>query len=166
MPKANLLNSAVLVVGGGGLGSRALLYLTACGVDATDNSPSRYVISDCCAVLGKVLKPVVESDNLIGVRLAKSRVGIERAHGKESSRVRIFQRGRCPELPLYLRMDILEGVVAYHSQQLKKSKAFLNIVKIHTLIASYRLMLLLICDMAGSGGFGFYVSSSLSDIVD
>ncbi|XP_074348051.1 uncharacterized protein LOC141686857 [Apium graveolens] len=67
--------------------------------------------------------------SLAGVRLAKSRVGIERAHGKESSRVRIFQRGRCPELPLYLRMDILEGVVAYHSQQLKKSKAFLNIVK-------------------------------------
>lgn len=63
--------------------------------------------------------------SLAGVRLAKARVGIERAHGKESSRVRILQGGRCPELPLYLRMDLLEGVVAYHSGQLQKSKAFL-----------------------------------------
>ncbi|KAL8136061.1 uncharacterized protein LOC141713625 [Apium graveolens] len=64
--------------------------------------------------------------SLAGVRLAKARVGIERAHGKESSRVRILQGGRCPELPLYLRMDLLEGVVAYHSGQLQKSKAFLS----------------------------------------
>ncbi|KAL8147917.1 hypothetical protein AgCh_005297 [Apium graveolens] len=64
--------------------------------------------------------------SLEGVRLAKSRVGIERAHGKQSSRVRILQGGRCPELPLYLRMDLPEGVVAYHSEQLQKSKAFLR----------------------------------------
>uniref|UniRef100_A0A162A9Z6 UBA domain-containing protein n=1 Tax=Daucus carota subsp. sativus TaxID=79200 RepID=A0A162A9Z6_DAUCS len=63
--------------------------------------------------------------SLAGVRLAKARVGIERSHGKESSRVRILQGGRCPELPLYLRMDLLEGVVAYHSGQLQKSKDFL-----------------------------------------
>ncbi|KAJ4828485.1 Molybdenum cofactor synthesis protein 3 [Turnera subulata] len=121
----NLLKSSVLVVGAGGLGSPALLYLAACGVgrlgivdhdvvelnnmhrqvihteafigqpkvksaaaacrsinstikvvehqealrtsnaleilsqydlvvDATDNAPSRYMISDCCVVLGKV----------------------------------------------------------------------------------------------------------------
>lgn len=30
--QANLLNSSVLVVGAGGLGSPALLYLAACGV--------------------------------------------------------------------------------------------------------------------------------------
>ncbi|XVF77375.1 hypothetical protein PTKIN_Ptkin14bG0038000 [Pterospermum kingtungense] len=124
--QANLLKSSVLVVGAGGLGSPALLYLAACGVgrlgivdhdvvelnnmhrqvihteayigqpkvksaaaacrainstiqiveheealrtsnaleilsqydviiDATDNAPSRYMISDCCVVLGKPL---------------------------------------------------------------------------------------------------------------
>ncbi|OIW04241.1 hypothetical protein TanjilG_00801 [Lupinus angustifolius] len=122
----NLLNSSILVVGAGGLGSPALLYLAACGVgrlgivdhdivelnnmhrqiihtetyigkpkvksaasacrsvnssirvvehqealrtsnaleifskydiivDATDNAPTRYMISDCCVVLGKPL---------------------------------------------------------------------------------------------------------------
>lgn len=124
--QANLLKSSVLVVGAGGLGSPALMYLAACGVgrlgivdhdvvelnnlhrqiihseayigrakvesaaaacrsinstiqivehkealrasnaldilskydivvDATDNAPSRYMISDCCVVLGKPL---------------------------------------------------------------------------------------------------------------
>ncbi|KAG6634654.1 hypothetical protein I3843_12G131500 [Carya illinoinensis] len=124
--QSNLLKSSVLVVGAGGLGSPALLYLAACGVgrlgivdhdvvelnnmhrqiihteafigqpkvksaaaacrsvnstvqivehhealrtsnalgifskydvivDATDNAPSRYMISDCCVVLGKPL---------------------------------------------------------------------------------------------------------------
>ncbi|GMY31154.1 adenylyltransferase and sulfurtransferase MOCS3 [Fagus crenata] len=124
--QSNLLNSSILVVGAGGLGSPALLYLAACGVgrlgivdhdvvelnnmhrqvihtegfigqpkvksaattcrsinstvqivehhealrisnalqifgqydvivDATDNAPSRYMISDCCVLLGKSL---------------------------------------------------------------------------------------------------------------
>lgn len=35
-----------------------------------------------------------------GVRLAKAREGIERAHGKESTRLRILQGGRYPELAL------------------------------------------------------------------
>lgn len=38
--------------------------------------------------------------SLAGVRLAKARAGIERSHGKESSRVRMLQGGRCPELAL------------------------------------------------------------------
>ncbi|KAL7217902.1 hypothetical protein ACSBR2_011183 [Camellia fascicularis] len=124
--QSNLLKTSILVVGAGGLGSPALLYLAACGVgrlgivdhdvvelnnlhrqiihtevyigqskvesaaaacrsinstiqivehkealrtsnaleilskydiviDATDNAPSRYLISDCCVVLGKPL---------------------------------------------------------------------------------------------------------------
>lgn len=35
-----------------------------------------------------------------GIRLAKAREGIERAHGKDSSRVRLLQAGRFPELAL------------------------------------------------------------------
>ncbi|KAI3443916.1 hypothetical protein Pfo_000581 [Paulownia fortunei] len=60
--------------------------------------------------------------SVAGIRLAKSREGIERAHGKESTRLRILQGGRHPELALHLRMELLEGVVAYHSGQLQKSK--------------------------------------------
>ncbi|CAN0900986.1 Adenylyltransferase and sulfurtransferase MOCS3 [Linum grandiflorum] len=99
--QSNLVKSSILVVGAGGLGAPALLYLAASGVgrlgivdhdivelnnmhrqvihtegfigqpkvksaasacrsydivvDATDNAPSRYMISDCCVVLGKPL---------------------------------------------------------------------------------------------------------------
>ncbi|KAK6156555.1 hypothetical protein DH2020_010803 [Rehmannia glutinosa] len=60
--------------------------------------------------------------SVAGIRLAKAREGIERAHGKESTRLRILQGGRYPELALHLRMELLEGVVAYHSGQLQKSK--------------------------------------------
>ncbi|KAL2479526.1 ubiquitin-associated (UBA)/TS-N domain-containing protein [Abeliophyllum distichum] len=60
--------------------------------------------------------------SVAGIRLAKAREGIERAHGKESSRMRVLQGGRYPELALYLRLQLLEGVVAYHSGQLQKSK--------------------------------------------
>ncbi|KAL8488452.1 hypothetical protein ACS0TY_024196 [Phlomoides rotata] len=60
--------------------------------------------------------------SVAGIRLAKAREGIERAHGKESSRLRVLQGGRYPELALYLRIELLEGVVAYHSGQLQKSK--------------------------------------------
>ncbi|KAG8372661.1 hypothetical protein BUALT_Bualt12G0089800 [Buddleja alternifolia] len=60
--------------------------------------------------------------SVAGIRLSKAREGIERAHGKESSRMRILQGNRYPELALHLRMELLEGVVAYHSGQLQKSK--------------------------------------------
>ncbi|KZV54957.1 hypothetical protein F511_37847 [Dorcoceras hygrometricum] len=64
--------------------------------------------------------------SVAGIRLAKAREGIERSHGKESARLRILQGGRFPELALHLRMELLEGVVAYHSGQLQRSKEFLT----------------------------------------
>ncbi|KAM7477226.1 hypothetical protein LguiB_024469 [Lonicera macranthoides] len=61
-----------------------------------------------------------------GKRLAKAREGILRTHGKESSRVRQLQGGLQPELALHLRLELLEGVAAYHSGQLEKSRSALT----------------------------------------
>ncbi|XP_043702270.1 NEDD8 ultimate buster 1 [Telopea speciosissima] len=64
--------------------------------------------------------------SMAGVRLAKAREGLERAHGKDSSRVRLLQQGYHPEIALYLRLELLEGVVAYHSNQFEKSRKALT----------------------------------------
>ncbi|THG02320.1 hypothetical protein TEA_021162 [Camellia sinensis var. sinensis] len=61
-----------------------------------------------------------------GMRLSKAKEGIERAHGKESSRLRLLQGARHPEIALHLRMELLEGVVAYHSGQFEKSRQALT----------------------------------------
>uniref|UniRef100_A0A6N2NF44 UBA domain-containing protein n=1 Tax=Salix viminalis TaxID=40686 RepID=A0A6N2NF44_SALVM len=60
-----------------------------------------------------------------GLHLKNAREGLERAHGKDSSRFRLLQAGRTSELALYLRLELLEGVVAYHSGQFDKSRKFL-----------------------------------------
>ncbi|CAA3021610.1 NEDD8 ultimate buster 1 [Olea europaea subsp. europaea] len=64
--------------------------------------------------------------SVAGIRLAKTREGIEHAHGKESSRMRALQGGRYLELAPYLRLQLLEGVIAYHNGQLQKSKEALT----------------------------------------
>ncbi|RAL37305.1 hypothetical protein DM860_004227 [Cuscuta australis] len=61
-----------------------------------------------------------------GARLAKAREGLERAHGKEASRVRLLQGGRYLEVALHVRLELLEGVVAYHSGWLQKSRQSLS----------------------------------------
>lgn len=38
--------------------------------------------------------------SVAGIRLEKAREGLERAHGKESTRLRLLQGGRYPELAL------------------------------------------------------------------
>ncbi|KEH37895.1 hypothetical protein MtrunA17_Chr2g0304541 [Medicago truncatula] len=64
-----------------------------------------------------------------GKRLEMARAGIERAHGKDSLRLRLLQGGRYPELALHLRLELLEGVVAFHSGQLEKSRQALASAK-------------------------------------
>lgn len=64
--------------------------------------------------------------SVAGVRLAKAREGLERSHGKEASRLRLLQKGRYPEIALHLRLELLEGVVAYHSSQTEKSRKSLT----------------------------------------
>ncbi|KAL9266341.1 NEDD8 ultimate buster 1-like protein [Drosera capensis] len=61
-----------------------------------------------------------------GERLKKAREGIERSHGKDASRVRMLQEGSSPEIALYLRLELLEGVVAFHGGQLEKSRRLLT----------------------------------------
>uniref|UniRef100_A0A2P2ILN3 Uncharacterized protein MANES_14G119700 n=1 Tax=Rhizophora mucronata TaxID=61149 RepID=A0A2P2ILN3_RHIMU len=63
--------------------------------------------------------------SVAGLRLEKARKGLERAHGKDSSRFRLLQAGSSSELALYLRLELLEGVVAYHNGQFDKSKRIL-----------------------------------------
>ncbi|XP_062078224.1 uncharacterized protein LOC133782832 [Humulus lupulus] len=64
--------------------------------------------------------------SVAGERLQKARQNFERSHGKDSQRVRFLQGGRYPELALYLRLELLEGVVAYHSGQFDKSRKVLT----------------------------------------
>ncbi|KAL8136968.1 hypothetical protein V2J09_002969 [Rumex salicifolius] len=61
-----------------------------------------------------------------GARLAKARRGILRTHGKDASRVRLLQGGCSTELALHLRLELLEGVVAYHGGQIEKCRGLLT----------------------------------------
>ncbi|XP_042482303.1 NEDD8 ultimate buster 1-like [Macadamia integrifolia] len=81
--------------------------------------------------------------SMAGVRLAKAREGLERAHGKDSSRVRLLQQGYHPEIPLYLRLELLEGVVAYHSNQFDKSRKALTSAQAKYLQVSWSLLTIL-----------------------
>ncbi|KAL5697827.1 hypothetical protein ACHQM5_028938 [Ranunculus cassubicifolius] len=64
--------------------------------------------------------------SMAGVRLGKARQGIERSYGKDLSRVRILSGNCCPELALFLRLELLEGVVAYHSGEIDKCRKALT----------------------------------------
>ncbi|KAF9679726.1 hypothetical protein SADUNF_Sadunf06G0044400 [Salix dunnii] len=68
----------------------------------------------------------IDQLSVAGLQLEKAREGLERAHGKDSSRFRLLQAGCSSELALYLRLELLEGVVAYHSGQFDKSRKFLT----------------------------------------
>ncbi|MED6206110.1 hypothetical protein PIB30_023976 [Stylosanthes scabra] len=61
-----------------------------------------------------------------GKRLEMARAGLERSHGKNFLRLRLLQGGRFPELALHLRLELLEGVVAYHTGQLEKARKALT----------------------------------------
>ncbi|XVE71539.1 hypothetical protein DITRI_Ditri10aG0158900 [Diplodiscus trichospermus] len=64
--------------------------------------------------------------SVAGIRLEKAREGLERCHGKDFSRVRLLQAGCHPELALHMRLELLEGVVAYHNGQFDKSRKALD----------------------------------------
>jgi hypothetical protein len=47
-------------------------------------------------------------------RLSKAREGLVRSHGNDLERLRVLQGGFCPELAVYVRLELLEGVIAFH----------------------------------------------------
>ncbi|PKU81666.1 hypothetical protein MA16_Dca019664 [Dendrobium catenatum] len=62
--------------------------------------------------------------SMAGTRLAKCREGFQRSHGRDNSRFRLLQAGRPAELALYVRLELLEGVVAFYSgNQVESYKA-------------------------------------------
>ncbi|URE43888.1 Ribonuclease III domain [Musa troglodytarum] len=61
-----------------------------------------------------------------GIRLVKARKGFEHSHGKDSMHLRCLQAGCQAELAIYLRMELLEGVVAYHSGNFKEARKALS----------------------------------------
>ncbi|KAL6651501.1 hypothetical protein ACP70R_010426 [Stipagrostis hirtigluma subsp. patula] len=61
-----------------------------------------------------------------GSRLEKARLGLERSHGKDSTRFRTLQAGRQADLAIYVRLELLEGVVAYHIGHTDKARGSLT----------------------------------------
>ncbi|KAL6844053.1 hypothetical protein ACP4OV_025726 [Aristida adscensionis] len=61
-----------------------------------------------------------------GNRLEKARIGLEHSHGKDSTRFRVLQAGRQADLAIYVRLELLEGVVAYHTGHSEKARQSLT----------------------------------------
>ncbi|KAL2920403.1 NEDD8 ultimate buster 1 [Bienertia sinuspersici] len=64
-----------------------------------------------------------------GERLVKGREGIIRAHGKNASCVRQLYGSHSPDIVLYLRLELLEGLAAFHCGKLKKYREALTSTK-------------------------------------
>ncbi|MED6138711.1 hypothetical protein PIB30_077012 [Stylosanthes scabra] len=94
-------------------------------IELIDNVPILQIDMVWCYFMIRDIKWLSDA----GKRLEMARGGIERAHGKDSFRLRLLQGGRYPELALHLRLELLEGVVAYHSGQLDKSRKALDSAK-------------------------------------
>ncbi|KAM0903265.1 hypothetical protein ACQ4PT_018781 [Festuca glaucescens] len=61
-----------------------------------------------------------------GARLSKARLGFERSHGKDSTRFRLLQAARHADLAIYVRLELLEGVVAYYNGHTEKARDSLS----------------------------------------
>lgn len=91
-------------------------------IELVDNVPILQIDIVWCYFMQRDIKWLSEA----GIRLTKAREGIERAYGKDASRVRLLQAGRFPEVALYLRLELLEGVIAYYSGQFEKCRSSLT----------------------------------------
>ncbi|XP_023734001.1 uncharacterized protein LOC111881843 [Lactuca sativa] len=91
-------------------------------VELIDNVPILQIDMVWCYFMLKDISKL----SVAGKRLEEARKGIERSHGKESTRLRLLHGNSHPELALHLRLELLEGIVAYHSGDLEKAKKSLN----------------------------------------
>ncbi|XP_076910998.1 uncharacterized protein LOC143568827 [Bidens hawaiensis] len=91
-------------------------------VQLIDNVPILQIDIVWCYFMLKDISKI----SVAGKRLEEAQKGIERSHGKESTRLRLLHGNAHPELALHLRLELLEGVVAYHSGDIEKAKASLN----------------------------------------
>ncbi|XP_078443608.1 ubiquitin-associated (UBA)/TS-N domain-containing protein isoform X3 [Wolffia australiana] len=67
--------------------------------------------------------------SLAGARLTKARKGFELSHGKNSTRMLRLQSGRHVEAAIYVRLELLEGVVAFHSGKFEQAE--LSLISAH-----------------------------------
>ncbi|KAJ6331939.1 hypothetical protein OIU76_010339 [Salix suchowensis] len=104
------------------MGEEAFSLCNPKSIELVDNIPILQIDMVWCYFM---LQDIAQL-SVAGLRLEKAKEGLERAHGKDSSRFRLLQAGRSSELALYLRLELLEGVVAYHSGQFDKSRKFLT----------------------------------------
>ncbi|KAL1335145.1 hypothetical protein HN51_064082 [Arachis hypogaea] len=94
-------------------------------LELIDNVPILQINMVWCYFMLRDISSLSEA----GKRLEMARDGLERAHGKNLLRLRLLQGGRFPELALHLRLELLEGVVAYHSGQFEKARVALTCAK-------------------------------------
>ncbi|PWA92242.1 ubiquitin-associated (UBA)/TS-N domain-containing protein [Artemisia annua] len=91
-------------------------------VELIDNVPILQIDMVWCYFMLKDISKL----SVAGKRLEDARKGIERSHGKESTRLRLLHGNSHPELALHLRLELLEAIVAYHSGNIEKAKISLN----------------------------------------
>ncbi|KAI3803047.1 hypothetical protein L1987_31195 [Smallanthus sonchifolius] len=91
-------------------------------VQLIDNVPILQIDMVWCYFMLKDISKL----SVAGKRLEEARKGIERSHGKESTRLRLLHGNAHPEMALHLRLELLEGIVAYHSGDLEKARISLN----------------------------------------
>lgn len=71
-------------------------------------------------------------------RLARARAALARAHGPNQERARVLHGNFCPEHATYVRLETLEGMVAYYTQDWAAAEA-------HLRAAQARWQLLQVC---------------------
>ncbi|KAF8035923.1 hypothetical protein BT93_C1830 [Corymbia citriodora subsp. variegata] len=104
------------------MGEKSFSHCNPHFIEMVDNVPILQLDTVWCYLMLRD----ISSLSVAGIRLQKAREGIERAHGKDYSRVRLHQGGLYRAMALHLRLELLEGVVAYYSGHLDKSRKALT----------------------------------------
>ncbi|KNA22319.1 hypothetical protein SOVF_035290 [Spinacia oleracea] len=107
------------------LGEEAFTLIDTKFVERIDNVPILQIDMVWCCFMLRDINLLA----LAGERLEVARIGIEHSHGKNASRARKLNRSRSPEMALYLRLELLEGVAAFHCGKLDKCRESLTSAK-------------------------------------